>query len=85
MCLDAIARIRAAALRGDELQTSLQRLVQLGPLTLEETGWVDTFGLCLRDESVRDLGTRAGLTSAEAVDHPEHGLIGLHVMHLKLR
>jgi hypothetical protein len=53
----------APPLRGDELQTSLQRLVEPGPLALEESGWVHTFGMCLRDESVRDLGTGSGLTS----------------------
>jgi hypothetical protein len=55
-------------LGGDELQTSLQRLVQLGPLTLEESGWVHTFGLCLRDETVRNLGTGSGLTSEARTD-----------------
>jgi hypothetical protein len=52
-----------AALRGDELETSLQGLVQPGPLALEKSGWVHTFGLCLRDETVRDPGTDSGLTS----------------------
>jgi hypothetical protein len=50
-----------AALRGDELQTSLQRLVHSGPLALEVSGCVQP-GLCLRDEAVRDGGTDSGLT-----------------------
>jgi hypothetical protein len=57
-----------AALRGDELQTSLQRLVHPGPLALEVSGCVRT-GLCLRDETVRDGGTDSGLTG----DTSAHG------------
>jgi hypothetical protein len=56
------------ALRGDELQTPLQRLVHPGPLALEASGCVRTFGMCLRDETVRNLGTDSGLTG-EARTH----------------
>jgi hypothetical protein len=52
-----------ATLRGDELQTPVQRLVQPGPLALEKSGWVHTFGLRFRDETVRDHGTDSGLSS----------------------
>ena len=33
----------------------------------------------------RSLGFSIVGTAPEAFDHPEHGLVGLHVMHLKLR
>jgi ribosomal protein S18 acetylase RimI-like enzyme len=33
----------------------------------------------------RSLGFSIVGTVPEAFDHPEHGLVGLHVMHLKLR
>jgi GNAT superfamily N-acetyltransferase len=33
----------------------------------------------------RSLGFSIAGTVPEAFDHPEHGLVGLHVMHLKLR
>jgi hypothetical protein len=33
----------------------------------------------------RSLGFSIVGTVSEAFDHPEHGLVGLHVMHLKLR
>jgi hypothetical protein len=39
-------------------------------LTLEEAGWMDPFGLCLRDKTVRDLGTGTGFTSDARTDHP---------------
>src|SRR5215208_3579270 len=61
----SVPRSDVTALRGDELHTSLQRLVQPGPLALEESGWVHTFGLCLGDESVGNHGTGSGLTSED--------------------
>jgi hypothetical protein len=54
---------QVAALRGDELQAPLQRLVEPGPLALEEPRWVHPFGTCLRDETVRNHGTGSGLAS----------------------
>jgi hypothetical protein len=59
---------QVAALRGDELQTPLQWLVEPGPLALEEPGWVHAFGMCLRDETLRNHGTGSGFTS-EARTH----------------
>jgi hypothetical protein len=68
---------RDSSLRGDELQTALQRLVQPGPLALEKSGWVHTFGMRLRDETVRNLGTDSGLTS-EARPH-RSGAAGVRI------
>ena len=59
---------QGAALRGDELQTPLQRLVEPGPLALEESGWVLPSG-SLRDETVRNHGTVSGGLTSEARTH----------------
>jgi ribosomal protein S18 acetylase RimI-like enzyme len=65
----------------------MARRWRLRPLTSTLSAWFNAVAET-NVEAValyRSLGFSIVGTVPEAFDHPEHGLVGLHVMHLKLR